>query len=177
MRFIKDILLFQMITTGTNPERDSILQLSAVLLDKDNLIEKNFFNSFVKVSFLENTISQHASTLKVDFTVIKNSPKLLEVINNFDEKFSSEPLLATHTVNNVQFLKQAYKKCSKPWNFHSHTLDIWSLGYIYTLHYGLKKMPTMDTLFDHFNLKLENPNNALERTRLSAEVFRKIIKG
>ena len=44
MKFIKDILLFQIETTGPNIDRDSIIQLSAVLLDKDNLLEKNFFN-------------------------------------------------------------------------------------------------------------------------------------
>lgn len=177
MKFIKDILLFQIETTGPNIERDAIIQLSAVLLDKDNLLEKNFFNSYVKVSFLENTIAQHATLLQIPYDSLKRSPKLSEVIREFSKKFGSEPLLATHTVNNVQFLKHAFKKTLIPFEYHSHVLDLWSLGYVYTLHYGLKKMPTMETLFTHFNLKLKNPRNALEKARLSAEVFRKIVNG
>jgi DNA polymerase III epsilon subunit-like protein len=48
---------------------------------------------------------------------------------------------------------------------------------VYTLHYGLKKMPTLETLAQHFNLKMENRHNALEKARLAAQVFRKIVLG
>lgn len=177
MKFIKDILLFQIETTGPNIERDSILQLSAVLLDKDNLLEKNFFNSYVKVSFLDNTIAQHAALLQVPFETLQKSRKLHDVIKEFSTKFGSTPLLSTHTVSNVQFLRQAFKKTFIPYEYDSHVLDLWSLGYVYMLHYGVKKMPTMETLFQHFGLKLENRNNALEKTRLAAAVFRKIVAG
>ena len=177
MKFIKDILLFQIETTGQNIERDSIIQLSAVLLDKDNLLEKNFFNSYIKVSFLDNTITQHAAQLEIPFATLQKSPKLTEVIKQFTAKFGETPLLATHTVNNVQFLRQAYKKAFLPYEFDSHVLDLWSLGYVYTLHYGIKKMPTLETLFTHFNLKFENRHNALEKARLAAEVFRRIVNG
>ncbi len=177
MKFIKDILLFQIETTGQNVDRDSIIQLSAVLLDKDNLLEKNFFNSFIKVSFLDNTITQHADILQVSFETLQKSPKLYEVIKAFSAKFGDTPLLATHSVSNVQFLRHAFKKTFLPYNYDSHVLDLWSLGYVYTLHYGLKKMPTMQTLFQHFNLKQTNPHDALEKARLSAEVFRKIVIG
>ncbi len=177
MKFIKDILLFQIETTGPNIDRDSIIQLSAVLLDKDNLLEKNFFNEYVKVSFLDNTIAQHAEQLQIPFEALSKSKKLHDVIKEFSSKFGSTPLLATHSVSNVQFLRQAFKKTFQPYEYDSHVLDLWSLGYVYTLHNGLKKMPTMETLFTHFSLKFNNRHNALEKARLSAEVFRKIING
>ncbi len=177
MKFIKDILLFQIETSGPNLDRDSIIQLSAVLLDKDNQLEKDFFNSYVKVSFLDNTIAQHSTQLQVPFETLQKSPKLNEVIKQFATKFGSSPLLATHTVSNVQFLRQAFKKTFVPYEYDSHVLDLWSLGYVYTLHYGVKKMPTLETLFTHFHLKIKNRSNALEKARLAAEVFRKIING
>ena len=177
MKFIKDILLFQIETTGQNIDRDTIIQLSAVLLDKDNLLEKNFFNSYVKASFLDNTIAQHAEILNVPFETLQKSPKLHMVIKDFATQFGSSPLLATHSVTNVQFLRQAFKKTFIPYEYDSHVLDLWSLGYVYTLHYGLKKMPTMETLFQHFNLKINNRHNSLEKARLTAEVFRKIVNG
>ena len=40
MRFIKDLLFIEIQSTGLDPDKDSIIQLSAVLLDKDNLLEK-----------------------------------------------------------------------------------------------------------------------------------------
>ncbi|QQS22541.1 hypothetical protein IPM19_02820 [bacterium] len=51
MKLIKDILIFQIEATGVDIERDHIIQLSGILLDKDSLLEKNYFNSYVKVSF------------------------------------------------------------------------------------------------------------------------------
>ena len=177
MKFIKDILLFQIETTGQNIDRDSIIQLSAVLLDKDNLLEKNFFNSYIKVSFLDNTIAQHAELLKIPFETLQKSPKIHDVIREFTAKLGTNALLASHSVTNVQFLRQAFKKTFLPYEYDSHVIDLWTLGYIYTLHYGVKKMPTMQTLFQHFNLKQTNPHDALEKARLSSEVFRRIVAG
>lgn len=177
MKFIKDILLFQIETSGPNVDRDSIIQLSAILLDKDNLLEKDFYNSYIKISFLDNTIAQHAAQLQIPFETLQKSPKLHDVIKGFTDKFGYTPLLATHTSNNVQFLRQAFKKTFIPFNYDAHILDLWSLGYIYTLHYGVKKMPTLETLLQHFHIKLEQRSNALEKARHSATVFKKIING
>ncbi len=177
MKFIKDILLFQIETTGSNPERDHIIQLSAVLLDKDNLLEKNFFNSYVKVSFLDSTIQQHADSLNVPFETLQRSPKIHEVLKKFVETFGSEPLLATNGVLGVQFLRHAFKKALIPFDYSSHVLDLWTLGYIYTLHYGIKKIPTLETLVAHFHLKLTSRSNALEKARLGATIFKKIVAG
>lgn len=177
MKFIKDILLFQLEVTGANLERDHIVQLSGVLLDKDNLLEKNFFNSYVKVSFLDGTIQQHADQLGISFDTLQKSPKIHEVLKKFVETFGYEPLLATHGVQSVQFLRQAFKKSLVPYEYSSHVLDLWTLGYIYTLHYGIKKIPTLETLLTHFNIKLTSRSNALEKARQAAVVFRKIVSG
>lgn len=177
MKFIKDILFFHIETSGSQPDKDSILQLSAVLLDKDNLLEKNFFNSYIKVSFLDGTLQQHAEQLGIPFATLQKSPKQHDVLKQFVATFGYEPLLATHGVNNVQFLRTAFKKALLPFEYHNHVLDLWTLGYIYTLHYGIKKMPTLDTLFTQFNLKPQNRNNALEKVRHSTTIFKKIVQG
>ena len=175
MKFIKDILLFDIETTGPSSDKDSIIQLSAILLDKDNLLEKDFFNSYVRVSLLDNTINQHATILQIPFESMKHSPKIYDVIKNFDEKFGSKYLLAAHTSLPIAFLKNAYKKAAVPYEFDMHTVDLWTLGYIYTLSFGVRKMHTFNTFLDQFKLSLKNRHNALERSRLSAEIFRRII--
>ena len=177
MKLIKDILVFQIETTGIDLERDHILQLSAVLLDKDSLLEKNNYNGFVKVSFLDGTLHSHADQLGVPFDVLRKSPKINEIIKEFVTIFGYEPLLATQSVQNYLFLRKAFKKTLTPFNYDKHLLDVWSLSYIYSLHAGLKKIPTLSTLANHFNLKMAKPNDALERARLTANVFKKIING
>lgn len=177
MKLIKDILVFALETTGSDVEKDHILQLSAVVLDKDNLLEKQYFNSYIKVSFLDGTIADHATQLGIDFDQLRKSPKVTEVLRDFVKNLGYEPLLATNSVQNFLFLKQAFKRNLVPFKYDNHLLDIWSLGYIYILHYGIKKIPTLTTLANHFNLKITNQNNALEKARLTAEVLRKIING
>ncbi len=176
MKFIKDILFFEMETTGQDPDRDNVIQLAAVLLDKDNLLEKANFNFYVRVSYLESVMLHHSKLLNVDFDVIKKSPKIYDVIKKFKEKFGHNLLLATHGLNNILFLKNAFKKAVVPYEYDRHVLELWTLGYVYTLNYGLKKMPTFTTFLDQFHLKQKNIADAYEKVRLEAEVFRKIIK-
>lgn len=176
MKFIKDLLFFDVQATGPDTDKDYIIQLSAIVLDKDNLLEKASFNSYVRTTYLESLLWQHAQMLGVDPEVVKKSPKVYDVIKQFKAKFGSNLLLATHSTPNILYLRSAFKKASVPFEFDPHVLDIWTLGYIYTLNYGLKKMPTFHTFLDYFRLKQQRPFDALEKVRLEAEIFRKIIK-
>jgi DNA polymerase III alpha subunit (gram-positive type) len=176
MKFIRDILLFDIETTGPDSEKDNIIQLAAVLLDKDNLLEKNFFNSYVRVSLLEGTISQHAQQLNIPFELMQRSPKIYDVVKKFYQHFGNDALLATFNLPKVIFLKNAFRKATILFDYDHHVMELWTLGYIYTLNYGIKKMPTFQTLLTQFRLEQQNRNNALERARLTAEIFRKIIK-
>src|SRR5262245_56856935 len=105
MKFIKDILFFEIQTTGHDSDKDSIIQLSAVLLDKDNLLEKNNFNTYIRVSYLDSIINEHAKILHSDYETLRKSPKVYDAIKNFHKKFGKDLLLATHSSNNLWFLK------------------------------------------------------------------------
>jgi DNA polymerase III epsilon subunit-like protein len=176
MKFIKDLLFFEIETTGPDTDKDSIVQLSAVMLDKDNLLEKDNFNSYIKVSFLDSVINEHAKILHVDYETLRKSPKIYDAIKNFHKKFGINLLLATHSQSGIWFLKNAFKKAAIPFDYDQHVVQLWTLGYIYTLNYGLKKMPTFHTFVDYFKLKQKHPFDALEKVRLEAEIFRRIIR-
>ncbi len=176
MKFIKDLLFFELSTTGPDADKDNIIQLSAVLLDKDNLLEKANFNSFVRVSYLEAVINEHSKLLNISPEILRKSPKIYDCVKLFYKKFGANVLLATHGLNNVLFLKNGFKKAALPFGFELHIVELWTLGYIYALNYGIKKMPTLNTFFDYFKLKTKNPADAMEKARLEIEVFKKIIK-
>lgn len=177
MKLIKDLLVVHVETTGPDPERDHIIQLAAVLLDKDSLLEKNYFNNYVKVSFLDGTLEKHSQQLGISFDELRKSPKLTEVIRKLVSTFNYEPLLAGNSVTTYLFLRQAFKKTMTPFRYDPHLLDAWSLGYIYALHIGIKKIPTINTLAAHFNLPNPSAAQGLEKARLTAQVLRKIING
>jgi DNA polymerase III alpha subunit (gram-positive type) len=176
MKFLKDILLFHVDTTGPLLDKDPIIQLSAVLLDKDNLLEKNHFHSYVRTSLLDGTLKVHADQLGVSFETMRQSPKIVEVLKKFETTCGTDVMLACHQLTTLEFLKQAFKKAALTFPFEPHVLELWTLGYIYTLHYGLKKLPTYQTFLQHFGLIAERPLYGLERVRLSAEIFRRIIQ-
>ncbi len=176
MKFIKDLLFFEIQTTGQDPDKDSIIQLSAVLLDKDNLLEKDNFNTYIKISFLDSVINEHAKLLNTNYDTLRKSPKIYDAVKNFHKKFGQNLLLSTNSFQSVWFLRNAFKKAAIGFNYDPHIVQLWTLGYIYTLNYGLKKMPTFHTFLDYFKLKQKNPFDAMEKVRLEAEVFRRIIK-
>lgn len=175
MKLIKDLLVFHIETTGPDPERDHIIQIAAVLLDKDSLLEKNFQNSFVKVSFLDGTIQKHSEQLGISFDELRQSPKITEAVKDFINTFGFEPLLATNSTTSLLFLRHAFKKSLQPFKYDKHVLDVWSLSYIYALHIGIKKIPSLNTLADHFNLPIAK--TGLDKARLTAQILRKIING
>ena len=176
MKFIKDLLFFEITTTGTDPDKDSIVQLSAILLDKDNLLEKNFYNSYIRVSYLDSIINEHAKLLHTDYETLRKSPKIYDVMKKFHKHFGNDLLLATHSFGNLWFLKNAFKKAVVPFDYDPHIIQAWTLGYVYTLNYGLKKMPSFSTFVEYFHLKQKRPFDSLEKVRLEADIFRKIIK-
>lgn len=176
MKFIKDILWFDLSTTGPDPEKDNIIQLSAILLDKNSLLEKGVFNFYVRVSLLDAIITKHASLLNIPFEELRKSPKIYDVTKKFHTTFGNKVLLATHNTQSLFFLKNAFKKALIPFDYDNHILELWTLGYIYTLNYGMKKMPTFDTFVHYFGLKQVNRQDSLEKCRLAVEIFRKIIK-
>ncbi len=176
MKFIKDLLLFEVQTTGPDVDKDSVIQLAAVLLDKDNLLEKANYNSYVRVSYLDSVISEHAQLLRIDPEVLRKSPKVYDVAKQFHNKFGTNLLLAAHSASKPLFLKTMLRKAAVPFDYDPHIIELWTLGYVYMLNYGLKKMPTLNTFLDYFRLKPKKPWDAMERVRLEAEVFRKMIR-
>ena len=176
MKFIKDLLFFEIQTTGQDPDKDNIIQLSAVLLDRDNLLEKANFNTFIRTSYMDNVIEHLARVLQIDFLEMKKSPKVFDAMKKFKTQMGTDFLLATHNLNNLLFLRNAFKKSALKFEYDIHILELWTLGYIYTLNVGLRKMPTFHTFLDHFRLKQHRPYDAMEKVRLEVEIFRKIIK-
>ncbi len=174
MRLIKDLLLFDIQTTGPDPEKDSILQLSAVLLDKDNMLEKAVFNQYARISILDSVLAGHANLLGLDPVSYKKTPRQIDVFKEFLNKFGDNVTLASLHIGNVIFLRQNLNKHSLPFPFDPHIIDIWTLGYIYSMHLGIKKMPTLHTLAEIFNIKQESFNNAMHKVQVELAILRNL---
>jgi DNA polymerase III alpha subunit (gram-positive type) len=176
MKFIKDLLLFDLETTGPDVDRDVVLQFGAVLLDKYNLIEKSHFSTYLRNSLLADILGQHARLARVDVEVMQNGLKPLDFLKELESRFSGQVTLAVPNLSRFLFLRQAFKKQSNTFPFELNALDLWSLYYVYGMRVGLKKIPSLSTLVEHFHLTLKNPYDAYERARAQASVLRRVCE-
>lgn len=175
MKFIKDVLLFDIETSGADLDRDVIVQFSAVLLDKDNLLEKAFYTSYVRNSLLQETLLAHAAAAKIDVVLLQNGVKPLDFLKALAEKFPGDITLAAPNASRVFFLRQAFKKQASAFPYSLTHFDLWTLQYVHSLRTGLRKIPTLHTLAEQYHLTLKNPYDAFERVRLYAVLLRKML--
>lgn len=176
MRFIKDLLLLDLETSGQDPDKDVIVQIGAVILDKDNLLEKSFFNSYVRNSLLTETLTEQAKAGHTTLEALESGLKPLDFLKKFGEFGGEDITLLVPNSSRLMFLKQAYKKQVMQFPFELYALDFWTICYMRGMSKGLKKIPTLHTLADDFHLNLRNPYNAFERVKLEASIFKRICE-
>lgn len=176
MKFARDILLIDVEATGQDVEKGFPLQLSAVLLDKDNLLEKNFFNSYIKHPFSQTTNDQIVQTLGIPKEKWITAPNLKVVIQNFKDTFPYNVTLCSHNIINVNFLRESFKRAKIDYEYDYHIIDLWTLGYFLMSKQNLKKIPTAETLGAYFRLEKGKEHDSLDNCRYLAEILRKIVK-
>ncbi len=176
MKFARDILLIDVETTGPNPEKDFPIQLAAILLDKDNLLEKSFFNSYIRFSFSQTTNDQIVQILGIPKELWMHSPALKPVIATFASQFPSNVTLASQNLINVNFLQQAFKRAQIPYEFDYHVLELWTLGYFFLSKQNIRKIPTAETAGAYLKLRREKEHDALENCKYLAEILRKLVQ-
>lgn len=174
MKFLRDLLFVNVQTTGPDPERDYIIQLTGLVLNKENLLEKARYSSLVRVSLLDSVIGKHAQLLEVDVKTLRQSPKPLEVLREFYQ-LGTDVFLATHTPESILFLRALFKKQQLTYPYPVHVVDCWTLSYVYCLSLGLKKVPTTHTMLEYFNIRPQGTVSPLERIRLEAEIFKRVV--
>ncbi|GAC1412546.1 MAG: hypothetical protein NVSMB66_1820 [Candidatus Doudnabacteria bacterium] len=176
MKFARDILLIDMETTGPDPIKDFPIQLSAILLDKDNLLEKGSFNSYIKYTFSQTTNDRVAQTLGIPKEMWMKAPNVKTVITAFNETFPYNVTIASQNFINVNFLREAYRKSSVVYEYDYHVLELWTLAYVFLSKQNIKKIPTAETIGTFFKLQKTKEHDALANCRYLAEILRKLVK-
>lgn len=176
MKFARDILLIDLETTGPDPSKDFPIQLSAILLDKDNLLEKGSFNSYIKYSFSQTTNDRVAQTLGISKENWMRAPSLKTVITSFNNTFPYNVTIASQNLVNVNFLKESFRKSGIPYEYDYHVLELWTLAYVFLSKLNMKKIPTAETIGTYFKLQRTKERDALANCRFLGEILRKLVK-
>lgn len=172
MKLVQDLCVFDLVSTGVDPERDQVLQLACVVLHKDNLLERSVFNSYVKISLLEGNLRHHAELCQVGVDVFKSAPKTFDVVSRFAKVVPKNTTFATSRPLNMFFLKSLFKRGAMVFPFSLDCLDVWTLGYDISVRQGWEKIPSLDSLATYIKKPLLRPQNALEKARAVADFLR-----
>ncbi len=175
MKFPRDILLIDLEATGNNPDKDFVLQLSAILLDKDNLLEKDSFSTYIKHPFSQSTNDRIVQTLGITKEVWIHSPSEKEAVQTFSARMPLNVTIATHNITNVLFLKQLYGQVRIPYEFDYHVIELWTLAHVFFARQNLKKIPTAETLATYFKIPRGREHNSADTCKLLAELFRRLL--
>lgn len=135
-KFPKDLIIFDVETSGTNPETSSIIQIGAVIFDKNGkLFDKYYFNEYVKL--YTNEWSEEAYNIhKIDKTFLENYGKDLETVLKLFEVWASPVwddlkkrywLAQWGSGFDTNMLREAYKKVNREYPFHYRSFDIASI--------------------------------------------------
>ncbi len=182
--FKKDLLVLDIESTGIDYEKNEIIQLAAILLDKKTLKEKKAFNSFIRPRNWKNRSAEAMAVNGITWDMVKDAPNLKTVLRQFQNTFGTDVTIAPYgTIMDTAMLRIAYRKSHMRYQFDYHVFDIWPLVYTYLAKKKLLSNRrrfagfSLDDAAKHFKLRTpEGRHTALTDCQIEAEVLRQIIK-
>lgn len=175
MTLAQDLLLTDLELLNPDPEKGQLLQISAVLLDAKNLLEKKFFNSYIRPAFGDTSLPTCAKMLGISPEALKNSPRQADCLQQYFLEFKDTFQFASMGVEVFIALNAGCKRSGVKKKIESPIFDTWTVLYLGTSRVGVHKLPNLETMAEGFKLGLQNQHNSMERVRLTAELLRKVL--
>ncbi len=167
MKFAKDILIIDF-EGVVEP-----VQIGAILLDKETLVEKDSFRSYIWADLGREIKSKSG----ISQTTLKGAPTQAEVGRTVFEKFGTNLLIGSWVANadskNFEKIIRAAGLDFKLYDYH--ILDIWPAAYIHLLKQGYGGGIGSEEIFQELGAKPRGLHDALEDCRIAAEVLRKLV--
>lgn len=166
MEFPKDILMIDF--EGLSDP----IQIGAVLLDKKTLQEKDSFESYIWRDLHGEVKAKSGITQEM----LEGAPSQAEVGKAIFEKFGTDLFIGSWVAHGDS---RSFDKIIKAAGLDSklydyHILDLWPAAYIYLLKRGYSGNFDSESMFREFGIKPRGLHDALEDSRIAAEILRKI---
>lgn len=142
--FYKNYIIFDIETTGLNPNNDQIIEIGALKYKNNKLIEE--FNFLIKPTIkLPNIIKE---ITKITDEMLSECQTIEEVLPIFLTFIEDLPILAYNINFDITFINQ---KCQK-YNFHQP--ENTKLDVLYLARKYIRETPNqkLETLKNHFNI-------------------------
>ena len=164
----KNIVVFDIETTGLNPEEDEITEIGAIKIENGIITEK--FASFVKPTIPIPLEVQKLTNITDD--MVKNAPNINDVIFDF-YKFADNCVLSGHNIIgfDFKFIKKAGENIGL--NFSNKLLDTLILARSSSLRLPNYKL---GTIVNALGLTLEGAHRAYNDAFATAQVLLELCK-
>jgi len=167
MKFTKDILIIDFEGLAEP------VQIGAVLLDQETLIEKDNFSTYIFAD-LKDKIK---ITSGISQETLKDAPTQAEVGRMIFEKFGTDIIIGSWVANaDIKNFEKIITAAGLDFKLYDyHILDIWPAAYIYLVKHGYSGSMQSEEIFKEFGAKPRGLHNALEDCRIAVDVLRKIV--
>lgn len=167
MKFAKDILIIDF-EGLVEP-----VQIGAILLDKETLLEKDSFKSYISAD-LKGEVKAVSG---ISQETLEGAPTQTEVGKMVFKKFGTDVFIgswvADADMTNFKKIISAAGIDIKMYDYH--ILDIWPAAYIYLLKNGYSGGIRSEEIFQTFGATPRGLHDALEDCRIAADVLRKLV--
>ena len=187
-KFPKDLIIFDVETSGIDPETASIIQLGAMIFDKKGrLLDNYYFNEYVKP--YTNEWSEEAYKIhKIEKSYLQEKGKDIETVLRLFEIWASTvgfDLKKTYWLAqwscgfDTDMLRAAYKKINREFPFHYRTFDVASIVRFYLAKQGKLFMKCGENKCARaLGIEVDNTklHNAYYDAYLSGRMLEKIVR-
>jgi DNA polymerase III epsilon subunit-like protein len=165
MYFPKDILMLDF------EGRNKPIQIGAVLLDKETLVEKDSYSSYIYADM--NTVSTKSGITQ---EMLIGAPSQEQVGKELVERFGMDFLIGSWVANmDTQHFRTLISAAGYTWDqFDFHVVDVWPAAYIHLVKNGYKGSLFSEEMFQAFGAKPRGLHDALEDARIAADVLRQL---
>jgi DNA polymerase III alpha subunit (gram-positive type) len=183
----RDYVVFDVETTGLDPNWNEIIELAAVKLDANTLEEKGRYYSKVQFKYprrMSKKVAEMNHYNEDEWKDKARPPK--DVIDGFLE-FSADCIKVGHNVKfDMNFVEAAYKRYMKqvftvsgpapnPWGKGYHAIDTSSLAAPLQFKGELYSV-SLKNVCKHLGITNNKAHAAMSDVLATAEVFRKLIR-
>lgn len=129
MTFPHNLICIDLETTDSNKETGSIIQLSAVVVNKDfDVMKAREFDMYVKpLDTYRNPKAMSVNQIPED--TLTNATPLIDVLELFESFCDGDKILASWGIYfDISFLQEQYKKIYRKWPFSYRSFDLKSVA-------------------------------------------------
>jgi DNA polymerase III epsilon subunit-like protein len=180
--FDRDLLVFDVETTGANPRVHQIVSIGALLLDRKTLQEVRSMGTLVRVTpealARADPRAMQIHGLTVD--QLTAAPTPAQVVIRFLDSFGTSFYFCGWNICfDTQFLAALFEQAGRRQDFDTfryHRLDLWSLLEVAWLRGLIQTAPeSLSRVCRLFEIERQHVHDALEDARISAQVLRKTL--